>query len=210
MKNRKFNLILGLLTILALVSQPVFAEDKIEEKPKGTEQDKIPDNIQNSFPFSQRNFIPDISFILDSSYLYRNLENNIYSNLNVPGFTNFSDQEINGNNGFNLNYGELALFSSVDPYFDLTGIFHFTLNEVEIDEAYINTRSLPYGLQLKAGKFLSSVSKVSSQHPHYWDFADPPLVNKSFFGDEGLSEKGAQLTWLAPTDLYLLLGVEGL
>lgn len=210
MKNRKLNLILTSLTVLALVSQPVFAEDKVEEKSKDIEQNKIPDNIQNSSPFSQRNFIPDISFILDSSYLYRNLDNNIYSNLNVPGFTNFKDQEINGNNGFNLNYGELALASSVDPYFDLTGIFHFTLNGVEIDEAYINTRSLPFNLQLKAGKFLSNISKVSSQHPHYWDFADPPLVNKSFFGDEGLSEKGAQLTWLAPTDLYLLLGIEGL
>jgi len=79
-----------------------------------------------------------------------------------------------------------------------------------MEEAVIQTTSLPAGLQIKAGKFFSDFGRMNAQHSHQWDFVDQPLVYKLLFGDHGLNEKGAQLSWLAPTRHHLLFGVEAL
>jgi hypothetical protein len=49
---------------------------------------------------------------------------------------------------------------------------------------------------------------MNGQHEHIWNFNDAPLIQKTFFGAEGLNEKGVQIRWLAPTCFYLLLGME--
>src|SRR5271157_2277159 len=163
----------------------------------GQEQEDSGQKTSN--PFSQYKFVPDIAFILDTSGVYRTLGNDTYQKLKMRGFTNG-----------NLNYGELALFEPVDPYFELTGIFTFTLQGVDIEEAFINTTFLPYGFGLKAGKFKSSFGRLNSQHEHVWDFSDRPIIHQAVFGTEGLDEVGAQLTWVAPIDTYLLIGGEAL
>lgn len=169
-------------------------------------------------PFSQVKFVPEISFILDFSYVNRNLDREVFEGLTVPGFMEgpahnhggHGHGPANSEKGFNLNYGELALKAAVDPYFDMLTIFHFTEDSVEIEEAYVTTRSLPWGLKLKLGKFLSGFGRLNEKHAHLWDFAEIPLVHRFFFGEEGLNEKGIQLSWLAPTDFYLAFGVESL
>ncbi|MEJ5173422.1 MAG: hypothetical protein WHT47_06880, partial [Hydrogenothermaceae bacterium] len=62
--------------------------------------------------------------------------------------------------------------------------------------------------QLKGGKFYSKFGRLNEQHPHFWDFVDAPLIYRAVFGEHNLLEKGAQLTWLAPTPFYLMFGVE--
>jgi hypothetical protein len=160
-----------------------------------------------SAPFNQSSFVPDISLILDSTYVYRSLENETFKGLTSPGFAGVEDYQ---KNGFNLNYAELSIGSTVDPYFDLMAVFPFTPQGVAIEEAFINTRSLPANFQFKAGKFRSFWGRLNSMHEHSWDFNDPPVVYTAFFGSEQLNEAGIQVTWLAPTDFYLLLGAEGL
>lgn len=168
-------------------------------------------------PFSQSKFVPDISFILDVSYLHRNLNNDDFKLLEVPGLIHSSEEEaahghahadMNSRAGFNLNYGELVIASTVDPYFDLFGTFHLSTEGFEIEEGYFSTRSLPLGFQIKGGKFLSSFGRINEQHAHYWEFANMPLIYKSFFGSHGLNEIGAQINWVAPTDFYLMFGSE--
>jgi hypothetical protein len=44
-------------------------------------------------------------------------------------------------------------------------------------------------------------------HSHAWDFADQPLVYQALM-DGQLAQDGAQLKWLAPTDMYLEFGAE--
>ena len=167
-------------------------------------------NVSN--PFSQSKFVPDISLIVDFSAVGRNLKNDRYNMLEVPGFlpprSSGEGGGPNAKNGFNFNYAEMSLFSVVDPYFDLFAVFHLHQDAFEIEEAYINTRNLPMGLQIKAGKFLSSFGRMNEQHRHYWDFATTPLVYAAFFGEERLNEIGMQLTWLAPTSFYLKFGGE--
>ena len=152
-------------------------------------------------------FVPDISLIVDGSYVNRNLDDEKFRSLKIPELMNAPGM-MNDQKGFNLNYAELLLFAPVDPYFDLTATLPFSSEGVELEEAFFTTRSLPAGFQLKGGKFRSSIGRLNVQHPHVWDFADAPLVNRAFFGNDGLVEAGAQVNWLAPTPFYLLLGAE--
>jgi hypothetical protein len=160
-----------------------------------------------SAPFSQSRFVPDISLIADFAALGRNVDDSTWAGLGVPGLATGNDAE-HDLRGFNLRYAELAISAVADPYFDLTAIFHLHVDEFEIEEAYARTRRLPFGLQLKVGKFLSAFGRINSQHAHYWSFDGAPLVNRLFFGGEGLNELGGQLTWLAPLPFFLQLGAE--
>ncbi|MEX1276692.1 MAG: hypothetical protein WEB62_05020 [Bacteroidota bacterium] len=163
-------------------------------------------SVQGS-PFSQAKFVPDISLILDCSYLHRSVSDEQYAGLHLPGFAHSHEHSL-PHEGFNLNYAEITFYSIVDPYFELFAVCHLSEEHFHLEEAYWLTRKFPTGFQLKAGKFLSSLGRTNELHTHYWDFADRPLVHQAFFGDEGLNEIGARVTWVAPTDIYLLLGGE--
>jgi hypothetical protein len=114
-------------------------------------------------------------------------------------------------NGFNLSEVELAFSATIDPYFDAAAYMAITgEGEFELEEAYLQTRSLPYGLKLKAGKFLSDFGYANRQHPHQWDFANQNLPYLNLLGDHGLQDVGVQLNWLPQWPLYTLIGVEAL
>jgi len=168
--------------------------------------------------FEQSKFIPDISLILDASYVYRDADRDEVAHFEVPGVAHGllgshshdgdSHSSYNANEGFNLNYGELVLSSSVDPYFTMDGVFHLSEHGFEIEEAYFTTTALGNGLRVKGGKFNSNFGYLNEQHHHTWDFADMPLVYESFLGMHGINEIGAQIQWTAPTPFYLMVGGE--
>ncbi|MCC5857998.1 MAG: zinc-regulated TonB-dependent outer membrane receptor [Ectothiorhodospiraceae bacterium] len=155
-------------------------------------------------------FNPAISVILDGVY------QNTFSG-EAHGPAGFDDGHGHGHghghdhgleDGFNLRETEIAFSATVDRYFDALAVLAVDGDHVEVEEAYITTRSLPAGLQLKAGKFLSDIGYINRQHPHDWQFVDRPLVSEYLFGDHGLQETGVQLSWLAPTPFYSRLGLE--
>ncbi|MGD1045536.1 MAG: hypothetical protein ABR936_09450 [Bacteroidota bacterium] len=163
--------------------------------------------------FDQSKFVPDIAFILDVSGVARNIADQQYYSLTIPGFSypflnQPSSSGLNAHRGMNFNYGEMSLYSVVDPYFDLFAVIGLSPDGAGLEETYFTTRKLPYGFQLKAGKFLASFGRVNEQHEHYWDFANRPLIATALFGEDGLNEIGAQATWVAPTLFYLVLGAE--
>ncbi len=117
--------------------------------------------------------------------------------------------------GFNARNNELALDGAVDPYFEGFANIVFKLDNndetsVEVEEAFAQTTSLPYGLQARAGQFFSAFGRLNPTHPHTWDFADAPLVNGRLLGSDGLRGIGVQLGWVAPLPWYsqFLLGVQ--
>ena len=148
---------------------------------------------------------PNISLILDTFGYSSNLTEEELELRNIPGYTT---EGLENRNGFNLESAELFLFAPVDPYFNLYATIPVTEDGAEVEEAYFLTTSLPYGFQLKGGKFKSGFGRINSQHPHAWDFADIPLPYRAFMGGEGVIEKGAQLTYLPPLSFYTLLGIE--
>jgi hypothetical protein len=149
---------------------------------------------------------PYISLVLDTKGYVSNLKNSALDSRGVPGFTT----EGRGlKNGFNVDAAELFIFAPVDPYFNLYVNIPVNQDGATLEEAYFVTTSLPEGFQVKGGRFKSNTSRLNSQHPHAWDFADIPLPYKAFLGTEGSGgENGVQLTWLPPLPVYSLLGIE--
>ncbi len=117
-------------------------------------------------------------------------------------------------NGFSLRNAEISLDGAVDPYFNGFANIVFKLDNhnetsAELEEAFLQSTSLPGNLQLKAGQFFANFGRQNSQHPHSWAFVDQPIILGRAFGPDGLRNIGAQLSWLAPTPFYteLFLGV---
>src|SRR6266511_3125142 len=109
--------------------------------------------------------------------------------------------------GFNARNTELAFDGAVDPYFEGFANIVFKLDndnetEVEVEEAFMQTTSLPFNLQLKGGQFFAAFGRLNPTHPHTWDFADTPLVNGLFLGPDGLRGVGAQGSWTLPLPWY--------
>lgn len=114
-------------------------------------------------------------------------------------------------NGFNFREAELAFSATVDPYFDAATYISIDGDgNVELEEAYFETRSLPQGLRVKGGRFLSDFGYINNQHPHQWDFVDQNLPYLNLLGFHGLQDTGLQLTWLPELPVYTLFGVEAL
>jgi hypothetical protein len=111
--------------------------------------------------------------------------------------------------GFSLREAEVAFSGAVDPYFDVWAIFAVAAGEVEVEEAYFQTRKLLPGLQLRAGKFLSGFGYINKQHPHQWDFVDQSLPYDLLLGGS-INDAGAQLTWLPNLPFYTQVGIEAL
>ena len=100
---------------------------------------------------------------------------------------------------------ELGLQAVVDPYFRADAFIAFTADGVDVEEAYATSLSLPAGLQLRAGKFFSPFGRMNQQHPHTWEFFDPPLARGRLLAEETLSGPGAVISWLVPTPWFLQL-----
>jgi hypothetical protein len=113
--------------------------------------------------------------------------------------------------GFGLFEAELNISSNIDSSFygNLNLGIHQEEGETEVDieEAWIQTLNLPYGLTGKAGKFRSELGYLNPQHPHSYDFVDAPLLYSAMVGGS-FADTGVQVTWLAPTDFYLEFGLE--
>ncbi len=104
---------------------------------------------------------------------------------------------------------ELNLFGRIDPYASAEVRIEAGEEErgeetsVSLSEATITLLTLPYGTQLKLGKMRNRFGLTNVTHEHDLPFIDRPNVLVRFLGEEGLIEKGAELTWLPPLPFYL-------
>ena len=151
-------------------------------------------------------FNPAMSLILSGGYTRTSRDPVDYR---ISGFPVPPNAEIGpGTRGFSLAGSELDLAASIDPY--LRGAANIALhsdNSVSVEEAFVQTTSLGNGLSLKAGRFFSGVGYLNAQHAHVWDFADAPLAYQAMLGTQ-FGDDGVQLTWLAPTERFVELGLE--
>jgi len=115
-----------------------------------------------------------------------------------------------GNKNFNayLNETELSLQATVDPYARADFFLSFARDPetgkygVEVEEGYLTTLSLPAQLQLKVGKFREAVGRINPTHPHALPFIDLPNAYVNYFGEGGLNDEGASLSWLIPNKKF--------
>jgi len=185
--------------------------EALENAIKISDDTKIESALNSRNSFSQKSFIPDISLILSTSAVSRNIDNSDYEGYGIDGFVESTDEiPFNKNSGFNLNYAEFGMHSVVGPYFDVDAIFHLHPDEFEIEEAYITSKALPYNLKVKLGQFRSDFGRINSIHQHAQHFEAQPLVYEAMLGVEGIKDAGVSLHWIAPIDNYLMIGAEAL
>jgi hypothetical protein len=100
--------------------------------------------------------------------------------------------------GFTLQQGEFSLAGAVDPYFYGEAHAVFGTDFVELEEAFFQTTSLPWNLQLEGGYFLTEFGRINPVHPHAWRWIDQPIILSRTLGGEGLRAPGVRLGWLTP------------
>jgi hypothetical protein len=148
-------------------------------------------------------FNPEISLILQGQYA--NLNGDI-TDRNITGF--LSPGQFEASSGFSIAETELVLSASVDPYF--RGYLNAAIDPdggVGVEEAWAETTALGHGFTIKAGRFLSALGYQNAVHPHAWDFATNNLMYDAAFGG-AYTQNGAQVKWVAPTDLFIEVGAE--
>ena len=146
---------------------------------------------------------PYTSVILNGYYADFSKE----GDLRVPGFPLGPDVSP-GKPGLRLAESELGLYGNIDPYLYASVVLSFAPdNGVAVEEAFLQTTSLPFGFITKAGRFHSSVGYLNVFHRHADDFIDTPLVYSAFLNGQ-LADDGIQLRWLAPTNVLLEFGTE--
>ncbi len=116
--------------------------------------------------------------------------------------------------GFDANQRsvELNAAASVDPFAKAyvvanasadarTGESTFT-----IEEAALQTTSLPYNLEVKAGRFFGEFGRLGYIHDHELPFVNRPLVLDQYIGGESRTD-GLQVNYLLPVPQYVSMTV---
>jgi len=169
----------------------------------------LEDQSSSQAPQAQPNaFNPKISLILDGRFAsYQNNPNDYH----IPGFAMGSESGL-APEGFAIGESELTASANVDQDFmgQMTVSFGNDAGETstDIEEAFFETLALGDGFTIRGGRFKSAVGYLNQQHAHAWDFADAPLVYAAFWNG-AYNDDGVRISWVAPTDLFLEIGVEG-
>ena len=113
--------------------------------------------------------------------------------------------------GLGLGHSDISAGGPLGTHFEARGTLAAHTDErkleTEIEEAWLQTRSLPAGLQVRAGRFSSQLGYLNEQHPHADDFIQRPLLYRAFLGGHWFDD-GLRVNWMLPTDLYVRLGLE--
>lgn len=158
-------------------------------------------------PTSPNAFNPAIGVILDGKFGYFSKSFASYRN---PGFALGEDASTPGTRGLSIGESEIDFSANVDQWLHAALVLSFESdNTPSVEEAYLQTTSLPWGFTVKAGRFFSGIGYLNQFHAHAWDFADQALPYKVFFNNQ-LGDDGVQVRWLAPTPFFLELGGEAL
>ena len=110
---------------------------------------------------------------------------------------------------------ELSLFGQIDPFARGTVIVETGEDEpggeltVALAEAHLTLLTLPYGFQAKLGQVRNRFGWSNERHAHDLPWVDVPNVYRNFFGEEGLRERGVEVSWVPETPFYFeaLVGV---
>lgn len=101
--------------------------------------------------------------------------------------------------GFTFQAAELSISGAVDPYFRGEGHLLFTPDELELEEAFLQTTGLPHRLGVEAGYFLTEFGRNNPTHAHASAWLDRPVAVTRLLGTDGMRGPGARAQWSLPT-----------
>ena len=143
-------------------------------------------------------FNPSIGFVGEVIFSYDSQGLNPANNARPGGFD------------VNVRSMELNIAASVDPFAKAYAVLNASADArtgeatVQVEEAALQTTSLPWNLELKAGRFFGEFGKLSYIHDHELPFVNRPLVLDQYIGGESQTD-GLQINWLPPISHYVSL-----
>ena len=105
---------------------------------------------------------------------------------------------------------ELNVASAIDPFAKGYAVANASADPITgdatwgIEEAALQTTSLPWNLELKAGRFFGEFGRLAYIHDHELPVVNRPLALDQYIGGESQSD-GLQVNWLVPLPQYLSL-----
>jgi len=107
---------------------------------------------------------------------------------------------------------ELNLSASVDPFAKGYAVINASADprtgesNATVEEAAIQTTSLPWNLTVKGGRFFGEFGRLSYIHDHELPFVNRPLALDQYVGGESRTD-GVQVNYLLPIPHYVSLTV---
>src|SRR5208283_3232263 len=107
---------------------------------------------------------------------------------------------------------ELNAAAAVDPYAKAYVVANASADAKTgeatfgIEEAALQTTSLPWNLELKAGRFFGEFGRLAYIHDHELPFVNRPLVLDQYIGGESRTD-GLQVNYLVPIEHYVSLSM---
>jgi len=105
---------------------------------------------------------------------------------------------------------ELNASASVDPFAKGWVVINGTADadtgetSLDVEEAALQTTSLPGNLTLTAGQFFGEFGRLAYIHDHELPFVNRPMVLDQYIGGESKTH-GVQASWLLPVEHYVNL-----
>ncbi|HVP90051.1 MAG TPA: hypothetical protein VMS75_02420 [Terriglobales bacterium] len=105
---------------------------------------------------------------------------------------------------------EMNLAASIDPFLKGYAVINAQADPVtgeataSVEEAALQTTSLPWNLGLTAGRFFAEFGRLADIHDHELPFVNRPLALDAYIGGESKTD-GLQVNWLAPVNHYVSL-----
>jgi uncharacterized coiled-coil protein SlyX len=143
-------------------------------------------------------FNPAIGLVGETIFSYRSQGSNATGSNRAGGFD------------VNQRSVELNIAASVDPFAKGYAVLNASADPVTgeatvgVEEAAIQTTSLPDNLELKVGRFFGEFGRLAYIHDHELPFVNRPLVLDQYIGGESRTD-GAQLNYLLPIEHYVSL-----
>jgi hypothetical protein len=186
-------------------AQPVAAANETEAAGQVQQQvqalnEKVDQVVEAQRKVLPSEFNPPIGLVGESIFSYRN-KGASQTGSDRPGGFDFFQRSV-----------ELNAAADVGPfakgYVVANGSADSATGEenLGIEEAALETTSLPWNLTVKAGRFFGEFGRLAYIHDHELPVVNRPLVLDQYIGGESRTD-GLQLNWLMPTERYVSLTV---
>ncbi|MFT7433657.1 MAG: hypothetical protein ACI9TY_001296 [Alphaproteobacteria bacterium] len=175
------------------------------EATKKIETSSVPAMEKSARTVRDNSFNPSIGLILNGTM------NTFSSNSSEMAGLAMGEEGERGKEGFSIGESELNISANIDDKFKASSTIAIVNEDgsdiIELEEAYIETLggTLPYGLNVKAGRALWTLGYLNEHHAHSDDFADRPLPYRAFL-NKAYNDDGIEASMILPTDLYTEIG----
>ncbi|OGR48730.1 MAG: hypothetical protein A2X37_03065 [Elusimicrobia bacterium GWA2_66_18] len=110
--------------------------------------------------------------------------------------------DSNDKASFQFRAAELSIEAPCDPYLKGWAVINGSNSGVEVEEAALETTSLPYNLTARGGRLFAAFGRLAHFHDHELPVVKRPLSLDSYIGNETQAD-GLEVSWLAPAGFYL-------